>query len=130
MVGHSVAHYQFQWKLYCRHASMGDEGMEMLSRGMASSAGGAWNGKIVCNFIGNDISLEGVKWFVKIPLPLAGQIDDLDFALNELDVNALNAFSEFVPKLAKLQKLSVFGNPIGKGGAVEVFNVSTTTRLP
>ena len=121
VVGHSVAHYQFQWELDCSYASMGDEGMEMLSRGMASSAGGAWNGKIACDFDGNDISLEGVKWFVKIPLPLAGQIDELDFGRNELDVNALNAFSEFVPKLAKLQELSLQGNPIGKGGAVEVF---------
>ena len=121
VVGHSVAHYQFQWELGCSGASLGDEEMEMLSRGMASSAGGAWNGKIACYFGWNDISLEGVKWFVKIPLSLAGQIDKLKFTRNKLDVNALNVFSEFVPKLAKLQELSLQGNPIGKGGAVEVF---------
>ena len=40
--------------------------MEMLSKGMASSAGDAWNGKMMCDFSGNDISLEGVKWFTKI----------------------------------------------------------------
>ena len=121
VLGHSVAHYQCQWELDCWHASMGDEEMEMLSRGMANSAGGAWNGKIACDFSRNDISLEGVKWFVKIPLSLAGQIDKLKFTRNKLDVNALNVFSEFVPKLAKLQELSLQGNPIGKGGAVEVF---------
>ena len=130
VVGHSVAHYQFLWELYCSCASMGDEEMEMFSRGMASSAGGAWNGKIVCEFSGNDISLEGVKWFVKIPLPLAGQIDMLDFTHNKLDVNALNAFSEFVPKLAKLQELSVRGNPIGKGGAVEVLKCLHQCKTP
>ena len=130
VVGHSVAHYQFQWELDCSNASMGDEGMEMLSRGMASSAGGAWNGKIACNFYGNDISLEGVKWFVKIPLPLAGQIDKLYFADNKLDVHALNAFSEFGPKLAKLQELSVWDNPIGKGGAVEVFKCLHHCKTP
>ena len=119
VVGHSVAHYQFQWKLDCWHASMGDEGIEMLSRGMAGSDGDAWNGKLACDFSANDISLEGVKWFVKIPLLLAGQIGELDFAYNKLDATALNAFSEFVPKLAKLQELSVQGNPIGKDGAVE-----------
>ena len=130
VVGHSVAHYQFQWELDCWSASMGDEEMEMLSRGMASSAGGAWNGKIACYFKVNDISLEGVKWFVKIPLPLAGQIDKLDFARNKLDVHALNAFCEFVPKLAKLQELSLHGNPIGKGGAVEVFKCLHHYKTP
>ena len=130
VVGHSVAHYQFQWELNCSYASMGDEGMEMLSRGMASSAGGAWSEKIVCDFSGNDISLEGVKWFVKIPLSLAGQIDELDFAYNKLDVNALNAFSEWVPKLAKLQELSLQDNPIGKGGAVEVLKCLHHYKTP
>ena len=58
MVGHSVGHYQFQWKVNCRRASMGDEWMEMLSRGiMAGKTGGEWNGKVSCKFSGSDISL-------------------------------------------------------------------------
>ena len=67
---------------------------------------------------------------MKIPLPLAGQIDKLDFAGNKLDVYALNAFCEFVPKLAKLQELSLQGNPIGKGGAVEVLKCLHHYKTP
>ena len=81
VVGHSVAHHQFQWELDCGYASMGNEEMEMLSKGMANSAGGAWNGKMVCIFSENDISLEGIKWFMKIPLRLAGQISKLILTL-------------------------------------------------
>ena len=130
VTGHSVAHYQFQWELDCGFASMGNEGMEMLSRGMASSTRGAWNGMIVCGFRGNDISLEGVKWFVKIPLPLAGQINKLDFTHNELDGDSLDAFCEFIPKLTKLQVISLWFNPIGKGGAVEVLKCLHHFKTP
>ena len=55
----------------------------------ACSAGGAWNGKIVCDFSGIGMSLESVKWFMKISLPLAGRIYELDYSYNKLDGNAL-----------------------------------------
>ena len=46
VVGHSVAHYQFQWELDCSNASMGDEEMEMLSRGIASSTRNTLEGAV------------------------------------------------------------------------------------
>ena len=130
VVGHSIAHNQFQWKLDCFNASMGDEGMEMLSRGMASCDKDAWNGKIVCDFSGNDISLKGIHWFVKIPLSLAGGISKFVFAYNKLDGNALNAFCGFIPKQTKLQVLSLRHNPIGKGGAFEVLKCLYHCKTP
>ena len=117
MLGHSVARYQLHWKLDCRHTHLirGEE-MEMLSKGMASSTRGEWKGKIEFNFHWCDITLEGVKCFMKIPLPIAGQISKLGFIM---DGNALNAFCEFIPKLTKLQVLSLQSyHNIGKGGAV------------
>ena len=122
VLGHSLAHYQFQWNI---NASMGDEEMEMLSRGMASSAGNTVEG----NTRGT-ISLKGIMWLIKIPIQVAGRIYELDFAYNKLDGNALNTFCGFIPKLAKLQVLSLRGNPVGKGGAVEVFKCLHYYKTP
>jgi Ran GTPase-activating protein (RanGAP) involved in mRNA processing and transport len=130
VVGHCVAHYQFQWELNCRGASMGGEELEMLLKGMASSTGSAWNGKIECIFCCNDISLEGIKWFMKIPLQLAQQITKLDLDSNKLDQDALNAFCGLIPKLTKLQVLSLWDNPIGNGGAVEVLKCLHHCKTP
>jgi Ran GTPase-activating protein (RanGAP) involved in mRNA processing and transport len=109
---------------------MGDEGLEMLSKGMSSSSGSAWNGKIECDFRNNNISLEGIKWFMKIPLQLAQQITKLDLYNNKLDQDALNAFCGWIPKLTKLQVLSLWGNPIGNGGAVEVLKCLHHCKTP
>jgi Ran GTPase-activating protein (RanGAP) involved in mRNA processing and transport len=131
VLGHSVAHYQFQWELDCERASMGDEGLEMLSKGMASSKERSWNGKIDCILAMNDISLEGIKWFVEIPPQLAQQMFKLDFEFNKLDSNALNAFCEFVPKLTKLQELTLHGNKlISKGGSIRVLNFLRQQKNP
>jgi hypothetical protein len=51
MWSYVVGHYQFQWELDCRGEFKGDEVPEMLSKGMASSTGSAWNGKIVCKMV-------------------------------------------------------------------------------
>ena len=134
VVGHGVAHYQFQWELDCEYASMGDEEMEMLSRGMASSAGNAVEGKvelIIGRLIfGGTISLKGIMWLMKIPIQVAGRIYKLDFANHKLDGNALNTFCGFIPKLAKLQVLSLYRNPVGKSGAVEVFKCLHHYKTP
>ena len=128
MLGHSVARYQLHWKLDCRHTHLirGEE-MEMLSKGMASSTRGEWKGKIEFNFHWCDITLEGVKCFMKIPLPIAGQISKLEF---KMDGNALDAFCEFIPKLTKLQVLSLRSYHIGKGGAVEVLKRLHNCKTP
>ena len=125
MLGHSVACYQLHWELGCSHAHIRGKEMEMLSKGMASSTRGEWKGKIEFNF---DITLEGVKWFTTIPLPIAGQISKLGFIMNG---NALNAFCEFIPKLTKLQVLSLRSyHNIAVGGAVEVLKRLHNCKTP
>ena len=74
--------------------------------------------------------MTGIDWFTKIPVELATRISKLDFAENKLDRNALNVFSQFIPKLAKLQVLSLELNPIGKRGAVEVLKSLNHCKTP
>ena len=120
VLGYCVSHYEFKWKLNFGYASMEDEDIEMLCRGMASAPVTTWNGELEANFGSNNITSEEMKWFSKIPLQLLQQIKKLNFNSNKLDSNALKVFTEVFPDLSKLRALSLGGNPIGKGGAVEV----------
>ena len=128
VLGYCVSHYEFQWKLHFRFASMQDEDIEMLCRGMASAPVTTWNGELEADFSHNNITSEGMKWFIKIPLQRLQQIKELNFNFNELDSNALNIFTEVVPCLSKLRALSLGG--IGKGGAVEVLKCLYHHKIP
>ena len=119
-VGHCISRYQFQWKLVFSSASMGDEGFEMICKGMASNTKTTHSGEIEGDFSGNDITSDGLKWFLEIPIQLLQQMKKLDFGDNELDGPALNTFCGAIPNLTHLQVLTLYENPIGKGGAVEV----------
>ena len=116
------------WKLNFSFASMEDEGIEMLCRGIASAPYTTWNGELEADFSDNSITLEGMKWFTKIPLQLLQRIKELNFNFNKLDSNALNIFTEVVPNLSKLRALSLGG--IGKGGAVEVLKSLYHYKIP
>ena len=119
-VGHCISHYQFQWELYFSRASMGDEGLEMICKGMASNTKTTHSGEIEGDFSANHITSDGLKWFLEIPIQLLQQMVELDFSTNELDGPALNTFCGAIPNLTHLQVLTLEWNPIGKGGAVEV----------
>ena len=119
-VGHCISHYQFQWVLDFRESFMGDEGFEMICKGMASNTKTTHSGEIEGDFFGNDITSDGLKWFLEIPIQLLQQMKKLDFGGNELDGPALNTFCGAIPNLTHLQELALWLNPIGKGGAVEV----------
>ena len=129
-VGHCISHYQFQWKLHFGHASMGDEGVEMICKGMASNTKTTHSGEIEGNFSGNHITSDGLKWFLKIPIQLLQQMKKLDFSYNELDGPALNTFCGAIPNLTHLQVLTLLENPIGKGGAVEVLKCLHHYKTP
>jgi Ran GTPase-activating protein (RanGAP) involved in mRNA processing and transport len=130
LVGIGIARYQLQWKLTCEGASMGDEKLKELTRGMSTGDTDAWAGSIECDFSSNDISLKGIKSFMKIPPQLAQQINQLNLADNRLNKDALNAFSTLIPKLTGLQELSLGDNPIGNGGAVKVLKYLHRYKTP
>ena len=129
-VGHCISHYQFQWKLYFTSASMGDEGVEMICKGMASNTKTTHSGEIKGDFSGNHITSDGLKWFLEIPIQLLQQMKKLYFGANELDGPALNTFCGAIPNLTHLQVLNLWENPIGKGGAVEVLKCLYHYKTP
>ena len=129
-VGHCISHYQFQWRLLFSSASMGDEGFEMICKGMASNTKITHSGEIEGYFSGNHITSDGLKWFLEIPIQLLQQMKKLYFSDNELYGPALNTFCGAIPNLTHLQVLTLRGNPIGKGGAVEVLKCLHHYKTP
>ena len=129
-VGHCISHYQFQWKLDFSSASMGDEGVEMICKGMASNTKTTNSGEIEGDFSDNHITSDGLKWFLEIPIQLLQQLKKLEFGYNELDGPALNTFCGAIPNLTHLQELTLYENPIGKGGAVEVLKCLHHYKTP
>ena len=130
VVGHCISHYQFQWKLDFSNASMGDEGFEMICKGMASNTKTTHSGEIEGVFSDNHITSDGLKWFLEIPIQLLQQMKKLEFDRNELDGPALNTFCGAIPHLTHLQVLTLYWNPIGKGGAVEVLKSLCHFKTP
>ena len=129
-VGHCISHYQFQWELDFSSASMGDEEVEMICKGMASNTKTTHSGEIEGDFSGNHITSDGLKWFLEIPIQLLQQMKKLNFSDNELDCPALNTFCGAIPNLTHLQELTLRRNPIGEGGAVEVLKCLHHYKTP
>ena len=119
VLGHAISPCNFSWELSLTH--MGDEGMEMLCKGMSASTDNTCAGKITrAYFSFNNITSEGFKWLHNIPAVIVQQLIQLNLEDNEIDRSGLIAFSQVIPKLTMLQHLSLRWNPISKGGAVEV----------
>ena len=129
-VGHCISHYQFKWELHFSNASMGDEGVEMICKGMASNTKTTHSGEIEGDFSGNHITSDGLKWFLEIPIQLLQQMKKLYFDGNELDGPTLNTFCGAIPNLTHLQELTLHRNPIGKGGVVEVIQCLYHYKTP
>ena len=129
VVGYCISHYQNQWKLNFNNTSIGDEGMEMLSKGMASNNNTDHSGEIEGNFRRNQITSKGLESFPDIPSIVLQKIKKLDFGSNELDAPALSTLCKATSNLTNLQEFCLSNNPIGKGGTVKMLqNLSDTTR--
>ena len=129
-VGHCISRYQFQWKLDFGRAFMGDEGFEMLCKGMASNTKTTHSGEIEGDFSFNHITSDGLKWFLEIPIQLLQRMKKLNFGANKLDGPALNTFCGAIPNLTHLRMLILRRNPIGEGGAVEVLKCLHHYKTP
>ena len=123
VIGYCIASYACPWHLNFNSGSCGDEGMEMLVRGMSGSKNASQNsGKIMtADFSLSDLTAEGMKWFSNIPPQIIQEVHTVDFSFNELDQEALAIFSDVIPRLTKLQILLFAGNQFGEGWAVRVF---------
>ena len=119
VLSYCMCYYPIQWRLYFESNITGDEQMELLYKGVASTSKN-WKGEILGQFSDCSFTQEGMKWFVSIQLPFLRKIKELDFSFNKLNADALDIFCEVIPKLKKLEVLCLNDNSIGKGGAVTV----------
>ena len=101
-----------------------------MCRGMLKCTEPSETGKdIHAHFRGN-ISVEGLKQFVKVPHHLLQRIVTLNFSFNKLDKKALDLLSQVIPALSRLEVLDLSHNPIGEGGAVELMRAISHYKTP
>ena len=128
-LGYTLANSPLKWKLSF-YSSMGDEGLKEICRGMSESSEPSEIGQEIHAYFRGNISVEGLKWFVKMPHHLLQRIVSLDFSFSKLDKNALDLLSQVVPALSRLEVLRLSFNPIGEGEAVELMRALSHFKTP
>ena len=120
VLGYCVSHSNCKWIIYLRDCHFGDEGVEMLVRGVVEkkthSTGRIYWIDLTCE---NDITSEGVKHLLDFPKQFINELGGLSLSNNLLDSRSCSSLAHFIPHVPHLKKLSVAINPnIGEGGAV------------
>ena len=122
VVGHSMAmaYSQSEWILDFYHSYMGNEGIEMFSKGLMKMRAVTWNGEITsADFRYCDI--HSIEHFVNIPHPILQQFIELYFSYNKLDVISSNLLSELLTcALTSLRTLVLNYSGITSEGAVQL----------
>ena len=120
VVGYSIAHSQSKWKLYFSNSYMGNEGIEMFSKGLMKMRAVTWNGEITsADFSYCDI--HSIEHFVNIPHPILQKFIKLDFRDNKLDVISSTLLSELLTRaLTSLRTLLLNYSGITSEGAVQL----------
>ena len=130
-VGYVISNSLCNWKLNFYNSSMGDEEMEMWCKGaMDRKEDTGSEQEVHADFSDNTLSVEGLKWFVKVPHHLLQRIVTLHFSSNKLDKKALDLLSQVIPALSKLEVLDLSNNPICEGGAVELMRSLSHYKTP
>ena len=132
-VGYALANSPSKWELHFSfsRSSMGNEAMKEVCRGMLKCMEPSETGQDIHAYFGSsNTSVEGLKWFVKMPSHLLQRIVSLDFCVNKLDKKALDLLPQVVPALSRLEVLNLSYNPIGQGGAVELMRALSHYKTP
>ena len=130
-VGYAMSNSLCKWELIFCSSSMGNEEMEMWCKGaMDCKEDTGSEHEVHANFSTNTVSVEGLKWFAKVPRHLLQRIVSLKFSSNKLDKKALDLLSQVVPALSRLEVLHLSYNSIGKGGAVELMRALSHYKTP
>ena len=128
-VGYALANSPSEWQLY--FFSFRDEVMKEMCRRMLKCTESSETGKdILIHFYRGNISVEGLKQFVKVPHHLLQRIVTLNFSSNKLDKKALDLLSQVIPALSRLEVLKLSYNPIGERGAVELMRALSLYKTP
>ena len=155
VVGHFMAYSQSKWKLGFRYSYMGNEGIEMFSKGLMKMRAVTWKGEITSADF-NNCDIHSIEHFVNIPHPILQQFMELDFQYNKLDVisstllselltcqclktlilNSCGITSEGAVQLSaglavnkSLTRLELWGNPIGDIGAASIADAIKTNAV-
>ena len=120
MVGYSIAYSRSKWILNFFHSYMGNEGIEMFSKGLMNMRAVTWKGAITkAYFVYCDI--HSLEHFVNIPHPILQQFIKLDFSFNKLDVISSTLLSELLIRaLTSLRILVLVSCSITSEGAVQL----------
>ena len=131
VLGHSIPLFSFKWKLDFSYTSMGDEELKTFVQGLSTCKDINCEEITKVDFFDNNISLDGVKCLVNIPLQILQLIKKLNLGGNKLNQDAAIAFSQVLPNLTTMQELSLSNNPLGAAGAMEILRaLYITASLP
>ena len=121
VTGHAISHSNCSWRLHFMNSSIDDEKFEWFCQGCAAPGGTGCRGHILyAHFNYNDITSRSMQSFVNIPPHMLQNMRVLHLGHNKLDGSACDLLAKALLSMTRLEVLSLGGNPIGSGGAVEV----------
>ena len=124
VTGHAISHSNCSWRLYFIGSflsSIDDEKFELFCQGCAAPGGTGCRGHIsYADFQYNGFTSKSIQSFVNTPPHILQDMRELDLSNNKLDGSTCYLLAKAVPSMSRLEDLSLGGNPIGSGGAVEV----------
>ena len=126
VLGYCIAHSNSSWVLDLTECDIGDEGLEVLSKGVMEGTKSQVNpntGSISCIYArGNGISSTGIRHLLQLPAHILSGIKELELGNNKIDKDACDLLAQYTPVMTKLETISLSGNPVGSGGGVQLLN--------
>ena len=116
VVGYSIAHSQSKWELEFFYSYMGNEGIEMFSKGLMKLRAVTWNGEITSADF-SDCDIHSIEHFLNIPHPILQRFIEMDLGDNKLDVISSTLLSH---ALTSLRTLILNSCGITSEGAVQL----------
>ena len=121
VTGHAISHSNCSWRLEFNYSSIDGEKFELFCQGCAAPGGTGCTGHVShADLWDNDLTSKSIQSFVNIPPHILQNTRLLHLSHNKLDGSACDLLAKAVPLMSRIEELSLFGNPIGSGGAVEV----------
>ena len=127
VLGYCVSHSNCTWRIYLEGCYIGDEGVEMLVRGVVEEETHCTGGISEINLMGNNITSEGVKQLLGFSKQVINKLKTLSLVGNKLDSEPCAALMHLIPHVPHLKKLDLSYNPnIGQGGTVPLITSLTS----
>ena len=121
VTGHAISHSNCRWRLNFINSSIDDEKFELFCQGCAAPGGTGCRGHIShTDFSSNGLTSKSIQSFANIPPHILQYMRELQLFRNKLDGSACDLLAKVVPSMSRLEDLSLGGNPICSGGAVEM----------